>query len=338
VSASSATGEAYRHCQSITRRRAANFYYGIRLLPANRRRGMCAVYAFARRVDDIGDGTLDPREKLRRLDAQARKLSELELSDRRAPAVGDPVMLALADTYRQFSLPLGALDELIEGVRMDVNGVVYERFEELVLYCRRVAGAIGRVCLPVFGALNESSTAGPEAEALADDLGVAMQLTNILRDVREDAENGRAYLPAEDLRRFGLMLAEDAGSSPAALLALARSVATRGHAPADREKVESLHALMRFEAGRAHLWFQRGMQLATLLDRRSAACLQAMAGIYRRLLNRIQDDPERALSERMSLPVAEKAWVAARSMLGGSAAGAVGERAVVTGREGRGRG
>jgi len=336
VSASSATGEAYRHCQSITRRRAANFYYGIRLLPADRRRGMCAVYAFARRVDDIGDGTLAPQEKLRRLDAQARLLAGLERSYGSAPAPADPVMLALADTYRRFSLPLGALDELIEGVRMDVNGVVYERFEELVLYCRRVAGAIGRVCLPVFGALDAGSTAGPEAEALADDLGVAMQLTNILRDVREDAENGRAYLPAEDLRRFGLMSGENAGGSPAALLALARGLATPGRGPGDRERVESLHALMRFETDRAHLWFQRGMQLATLLDRRSAACLQAMAGIYRRLLNRIRDDPERALRERMSLPVAEKAQVAARSMLGGSAAGAMGKRAVVLVREGRG--
>ncbi len=318
MSASSPTAEAYRYCQAITRRRAANFYYGIRLLPADRRRGMCAVYAFARRVDDIGDGTLDPQEKLRRLDAQAQTLSELELGDTGASAQADPVMLALGDTYRRFWLPLGALDELIEGVRMDVNGVVYERFENLVLYCRRVAGAIGRVCLPVFGAVDQSSTTGPEAEALADDLGVAMQLTNILRDVREDAENGRAYLPAEDLRRFGLMAGEDVRGAPAALLALARGVGTSGAAGADRERVASLHALIGFEVDRAHEWFHRGMQLATLLDRRSAACLQAMAGIYRRLLNRIQAQPERALNERMSLPVAEKAWVATRSMLGGS--------------------
>jgi phytoene/squalene synthetase len=196
VTAGASAADAYAHCASITRARAANFYYGIRLLPHDRRRGMCAVYAFARRIDDIGDGTLEPAEKLRRLDAEAETLSELELADREPLWSDDPVMLALADTYERFALPPGALGELIEGVRMDVNGVSYERFEDLVLYCRRVAGAIGRVCLPIFGARNEVSTAGPEAETLADDLGVAMQLTNILRDVREDAENGRVYLPA----------------------------------------------------------------------------------------------------------------------------------------------
>jgi 15-cis-phytoene synthase len=308
------TADAYRHCEAITRTRAANFYYGIRLLPHDRRRAMCAVYAFARRVDDIGDGALQASEKRRRLDAEARALGELERHEIQGPWSSDAVMRALADTYERFALPGGALSELIEGVRMDVDGITYERFEELVLYCRRVAGAIGRVCLPIFGAHGESSTAGPEAEALADDLGVAMQLTNILRDVREDAENGRVYLPGEDLRRFGLITG-DALSAPEVLVALARGVqapdAARG------EKVQWLHALVRFEVERAHDWFHRGMELAPLLDRRSAACLRAMAGIYRRLLNRIQAHPERALAERMSLPAREKAWVAARSMLGG---------------------
>ncbi len=317
MTAASETAGAYRHCESITKARAANFYYGIRLLPADRRRGMCAVYAFARRIDDIGDGTLDPGEKLRRLDGEARALEELELAGGAGQGSSDPVMLALADTYMRFSVPSGALGELIEGVRMDVNGSSYERFEELLLYCRRVAGAIGRVCLPVFGAHDERSTVGPEAEALADDLGVAMQLTNILRDVREDAENGRVYLPAEDLRRFGVIGDDDARSAPNELLALARAVQDPAGKAVDTEKLEWLHALVAFEVDRAHAWFRRGMELAPLLDRRSAACLQAMAGIYRRLLNRIQAHPERALAERMSLPVREKAWVAARSMLGG---------------------
>jgi 15-cis-phytoene synthase len=199
---------------------------------------------------------------------------------------------------------------------MDVNGITYERFDDLVLYCRRVAGAIGRVCLPIFGAHDETSTAGPEAEALADDLGVAMQLTNILRDVREDAENGRVYLPVEDLRRFGLLEQEDERSAPALLASLARGAQAAD--ARDRGEIERLEALVRFQAERAHEWFRRGMQLAPLLDRRSAACLQAMAGIYRRLLNRIAAHPERALAERVSLPAPEKAWVAARSMLGGS--------------------
>ena len=318
MSAAEGAVDAYAHCASITRARAANFYYGIRLLPHDRRRGMCAVYAFARRIDDIGDGTLEPAEKLRRLDAEARMLGRLELSDREALSSSDPVMLALADTYERFSLPPGALGELIEGVRMDVNGTSYERFDDLVLYCRRVAGAIGRVCLPIFGARNEVSTAGPRAETLADDLGVAMQLTNILRDVREDAENGRVYLPAEDLRRFGVVAEGEPADAPAALAALARGAQRSERAGVDRAQLEHLYSLVRFQADRANQWFHRGMQLAPLLDRRSAACLQAMAGIYRRLLNRIEARPERALATRISLPAPEKAWVAARSMLGGS--------------------
>ena len=309
--------DAYAHCASITRARAANFYYGIRLLPHDRRRGMCAVYAFARRIDDIGDGSLEPGEKLRRLDAEAHTLTDLELADHPAQWSSDPVMLALADTYRRFALPPGALGELIAGVRMDVNGVSYERFEDLVLYCRRVAGAIGRVCLPIFGARDEVSTAGPEAETLADDLGVAMQLTNILRDVREDAENGRVYLPAEDLRRFGVVGEDGAGSAPAVLASLVGGSQGPG-AHAEDAQLERLYSLVRFQADRAHQWFQRGMELAPLLDRRSAACLQAMAGIYRRLLNRIQARPDRALAARISLPAPEKAWVAVHSMLGGS--------------------
>lgn len=316
MSAPGRADAAYRRCESITRARAANFYYGIRLLTHERRRGMCAVYAFARRVDDIGDGTLEAAEKLRRLDAEARRLTELEADPAAALASRDPVVIALGDTYERFALPAGALGELIEGVRMDIDGVSYERFEDLELYCRRVAGAIGRVCLPIFGAHDPTSTEGSQAQALADDLGVAMQLTNILRDVREDAANGRVYLPAEDLRRFGLIGEHDERSATAVLAAL--TTAGPASRPGGRERDESLNALIRFEVERANQWFQHGMQLAPLLDRRSAACLQAMAGIYRRLLNRIQAHPERALSERMSLPVAEKLWVAVSSMLGWS--------------------
>jgi phytoene synthase len=320
------TAVAYKHCEAVTREQAANFYYGIRLLPPRRRRAMCAVYAFARRVDDIGDGTLPREEKLRRLDSEARALAALEAADPAALADPDPVLVALADAHARFALPQGALGELIEGVRMDVEGVAYERFDDLVLYCRRVAGAIGRVCLAIFAppergvAVDGEGVDSGRAEAalLADDLGVALQLTNILRDVREDAENGRVYLPAEDLRRFGLIAEDEPGEPRAVLAALAHA----GDAEA-----EWVHALVRFEAARAQHWFHRGMTLGPLLDRRSAACVLAMAGIYRRLLDRIEADPERALRERMSLPVREKAWVAARSMLvidRGSASKAIG--------------
>lgn len=338
--------EAYRQCEAITRRTAANFYYGIRLLSPERRRAMCAVYAFARRVDDIGDGTLAREEKLRRLDAQARALAALpgggvgatgaavesagastaETEPPRAPGVAplpaqaDPVMVALADAYVRFDVPPDALQALIAGVRMDVEGVTYESFEDLVLYCRRVAGAIGRACLSIFALRDPARTDLAAAKRLADDLGVALQLTNILRDVREDAESGRVYLPAEDLRRFGLIAAGDEREAAGTIVRLADRSAIDGYGTAadgERAEAEWLDALLRFQADRARSWFDRGMALAPLLDRRSAACLLAMAGIYSRLLSRIAADPERALRERVSLPMREKTWVAARSMLGG---------------------
>jgi 15-cis-phytoene synthase len=312
--ASSAGAQAYRSCEQITRRSAANFYYGIRLLPLHKRHAMCAVYAFARRIDDIGDGPLEPVRKLALLDDAKRAVHRLSTANGLAqadredpvgdgegssghlhvqggPAHGpgaDPVLLALADARLRFALPLDALGDLIEGVRMDVEGVAYERFEDLVPYCRRVAGSIGRLCVAIFEARQIE-----QAWGLADDLGVAMQLTNILRDVREDADNGRVYLPREDLIRYQL--------------------STDGRFEGEEGQFD---AFMRFQAARAREWFVRGMELIPLLDRRSAACVLAMSGIYRRLLDRIEDHPELTARERISLPIWEKGWVATRSLLG----------------------
>jgi 15-cis-phytoene synthase len=300
------TAEAYGRCEAITRAEAANFYYGIRLLSGERRRAMCAAYAFARRIDDIGDGTLPDERKRELLDEAGAQLAELERTGTAAAAPDDAVIVALADAHGRFSLPDGALGELIVGVRMDVDAIAYESFDELVLYCRRVAGAIGRVCLAIFSTRERAGRTLERAqiEALADDLGVALQLTNILRDVREDALNGRVYLPREDLRRFEVGAGADMAQSAQALLAAA-----------GREDA-ALIALTRFEAARAQQWFDRGMQLVPLLDRRSAACVAAMAGIYHRLLGRIEADPARALRERMSLSGGEKALVALRSLAG----------------------
>ncbi len=158
---------------------------------------MSAVYAFARRVDDIGDENVLGREaQLAALAAERANVAALEAD---GVVSDDPVIVALADARRRYELPLDALELLIEGVELDVLGTRYETFDELVGYCRRVAGTIGRLCLAIFA--EGANTNG--GAALADDLGVAMQLTNILRDVREDRERGRMYLPAEDLRRFG---------------------------------------------------------------------------------------------------------------------------------------
>ena len=271
---------AYRECEQATRRCAANFYYGIRLLPRDKRWAMSAVYAFARRIDDIGDGTLSGPEKLEALVAERRALDRLTEDE----GGQDPVLIALAHAHRHYRLPLDALTLLIEGVELDVLGAEYETFEELVGYGRRVAGSIGRLCAAIF----TGGRADAEIDRLADDLGVALQLTNVLRDVREDRELGRVYLPAEDLRRFGV----DRALPPAP---------------------ETL-ALIQFEAERAAGWFDRGLGLAARLDARSAACLLAMAGIYRSILARVQADPGLVLGGRISLTPWEKGWVAVRSL------------------------
>jgi phytoene synthase len=273
------TSEAYRICERLTRRAAGNFYYGIRLLPAEKRRAMSAVYAYARRVDDIGDGTLPADRKLAELRAVRASLEDGD--------AGDPVTVALADARARFPLPSDALSDLLDGVEMDVAGTRFERFDELVIYCRAVAGSIGRLCVGIFGASDLE-----RAVPLADDLGVALQITNVLRDVREDRERGRVYLPAEDLRRFGC--GDDLERCPP----------------------ESAADLIHFEAARGREWFERGLRLLPLLDARSRACVRAMTGIYRRILGQIDRDPQAIMRRRVSPPAWEKAWVAARSLAG----------------------
>jgi phytoene synthase len=277
VAGDPAVEDAYRACEALTRSRAANFYYGIRLLPAPKRRAMCAVYAFARRIDDIGDGDEPDDRKLELLGAARTEL---------ASSNGTRMRVALADAERMFELPRDALADLIAGVEMDVRGERYESFDELVVYCRRVAGSIGRLCLAIFGSVDPAAAA-----PLAEDLGVAMQLTNILRDVREDLDLGRVYLPAEDRQRFGC---EDL-------------LAARG---------DDFARLVAFEVERAREWFDRGLGLRELIDPRSASCVSAMTGIYRRILERIDRTPEAVRERGVTLPPWEKTWVAVRSLTG----------------------
>jgi 15-cis-phytoene synthase len=278
---------AYRHCERVTRQRAGNFFYGIRLLPPAKRRAMCAVYAFAREVDDVGDGDLPSESKLTALDGIHGRLHSSN------GAVRQPMNVALDDAIERFDLPVDALEDLIEGVRMDVYPASYESFGELVIYCRRVAGSIGRLCLAIFGSDDRQ-----RASELADDLGVAMQLTNILRDVREDALAGRAYLPKEDLAAHGVDLRLDAAG---------RLVGS-----------PALDELIRFEAARAEEWYAEGLALLDLLDRRSRACCAAMAGIYHRVLRRIAADPAAVRAGRVALPATQKLAVAARALAGWS--------------------
>lgn len=293
--------QAYGRCEQITRLQAANFFYGIRLLPRSKRHAMSAVYAFARRVDDIGDGELDRATQIEALAAERRLLTDLAVGWAGDPA--DPVSVALAHAIALYDLPVEALESLIEGVELDVLGSSFDTFDELVGYCRHVAGSIGRLCLAIFRGPTiggqGSAANGVGAMELADDLGVAMQLTNILRDVREDRERGRVYLPAEDLRRFGASTLDELSPDHAG-------------------------QLICFEADRAATWFDRGLGLVEHLDRRSASCVLAMTGIYRCILERIMLEPSAVFERRVSLPTWEKAWVAARSLSGRTVSGGFG--------------
>ncbi|MEV8391641.1 presqualene diphosphate synthase HpnD [Streptomyces sp. NPDC056650] len=284
---------AYSYCEAVTGQQARNFAYGIRLLPAEKRQAMSALYALSRRVDDIGDGTLAPEAKQARLD-DTRALLERVRKGAVDEDDTDPVAVALTDAARRFPIPLGGLDELIDGVLMDVRGDTYETWDDLKAYCRCVAGAIGRVSLGVFGTTPGAPGAERAAE-YADTLGLALQLTNILRDVREDAGNGRTYLPSDDLAKFGCS-AGFHSATPAAGADFA--------------------GLVQFEVRRARALFAEGLRLLPMLDRRSGACVAAMAGIYRRLLDRIARDPGAVLRGRVSLPGREKAYVAVRGLSG----------------------
>ncbi len=277
--------DAFSACEAITRSEAKNFAYGIRLLRPPERRALSAVYALARRIDDIGDGDQPVPAKLAGLAEIRRQLGELAAGG--VPGGDtDPVMTAVALVAERYPLPLDAFVELVGGCEMDVVGTRYATFDDLVGYCRAVAGTIGRLSLGIFEARERD-----RAAVLADDLGVALQLTNILRDVVEDRQMGRVYLPAAD--------AEVCGAG--------------GELDGPPEAVAALVAL---EAGRAVQWYDRGLELLPLLDRRSRACVAAMAGIYRQLLERISADPLAVTRGRLALSGWQKAWVAGRSLVG----------------------
>ena len=287
---------AYRRCEEITWSEARNFAYGIRLLPTPKRRAMAALYALARRIDDVGDGDWPTERKLEALGDLHAAIAVLEQGA--SPDPSDPVLVGVADAAERFPIPVAALHEIVEGCEHDVRGETYATMDDTVRYCRLVAGSVGRLSLGVFGArdprrppADADAAAARPAEELADDLGVALQLTNMLRDIAEDHRMGRVYLPEQDRSRFGI-------------------------APGRWEPADRTGALVEHVGRQAVAWFDRGLPLLDRLDHRSRACTAAMAGIYRRLLGRILADPARPLSERVSLPAWEKALVALRSVSG----------------------
>jgi len=273
---------AYAECREISRASGSTFYAGMRLLPAGRRDAIFAIYALARRIDDIADGERATDDRLAALADIRAELSRLSETD-------DLVLAAVADAAHRYPIPLDAFDDLVAGAEMDVRGHEYATFADTELYGRRVAGSIGRLTLGVFETSDRT-----RAEQLAEDLGVALQLTNILRDLSEDLRNGRRYLPAEDLYRFGCSVTDGRIDGPAELL-------------------------VAFEAQRALNRLALGLTLVPLLDRRSAACVLAMAGAYRRLLERIALHPELVLQGRPRLRRWEKGLVLAQSLAGSAA-------------------
>jgi phytoene synthase len=266
----------------MARREAKNFYWGFISLPHEQRIAIYSLYDFARQVDDEVDSA--PRSDLipQRLAEQRKRVSASEHSPE-----GDPVMYVLSRAVERYSIPESELQALIDGVEQDCTHTRYATWPELREYCTLVASIVGRMCVRIFGFDN--------AQALdrADDLGLALQMTNILRDVREDAEMGRVYLPQEDLQRFGILEADLLRGEPG----------------------ESWSDLVAFETQRTRQLFQSGYEVLRYIPRRAGACVQTMAGIYERILEKIERDPRLPLRERAALSNGEKLRVVVSSWL-----------------------
>jgi phytoene synthase len=278
-------------CEQLTRRVARNFYYGLKLLPEPKRSAMFALYAYMRLVDDIADGDDGQSHHERAVELERWRQETHAVLEGRIPEADEahdlwPAMEEMARTYR---LPSRLFDDVIAGQQQDLEFAEFEHFQQLSDYCYRVAGVVGLGSIYVWG-----FEGGAETEKLAVDRGIAFQLTNILRDLREDAANGRIYLPTEDLARFGVS-PDDVRSA-------------RGGQP--------FLDLMRFQIERAESYYERSTALEDRVSADSRPTLATMTEIYRRLLRKVADEPERVLHERVSLSLLSKlriGWRAARA-------------------------
>jgi len=267
----------------MAKREAGNFYWGFISLGYHERMAIYALYNFARQVDDEAD-TAGIDNLPSRLVVHRERISRCVRGD----YGDDPILRVLAEAVERYGIPERELQMLIDGVEMDFNSSRYETFDELRAYCNLVASVVGRMCVRIFGFCD------PIALERADDLGLALQLTNILRDVREDAvDMKRIYLPQEDLRRFGISES-----------ALANGLIYPGWSE-----------LIRFNVERARRYFASGYEVLRYIPRRPAACVQTMAGIYEELLKKIERDPGLPLRARAALSKTEKLRVVVRSWL-----------------------
>jgi 15-cis-phytoene synthase len=266
--------QSYRQCGTVARRTAKNFYYSFLTMPAEKRRAMCAIYAFMRRSDDLADSAANPAVALAAL-RQWRATVEAALAGGEAT---DPILPALVDTVQRYRINPRYFTELLDGTEMDQAVTRYETFADLYRYCYRVASCVGLIVLPVFGYADDKALAPAEA------CGIAFQLTNILRDVKEDAQMGRIYLPAEDLRRYGVT--ED-------------DVMNAQMTPPLRE-------LLKFEADRAREYYRQAQPLLGLIAPDSRATLAVMIGIYGGILDKIVARDYDVFTERARLSAGEK--------------------------------
>ena len=283
-------GRAYAACRAIAKCKAKNFYYAFVALPVSRRDAICAIYAFMRRADDLADDEILPREERR------RRLGEWLAAWRdvcRGGETADPVFLAVRDATGQFAIPLSLLEELVAGIARDLNPAAgnapetYATFADLYAYCYGVASVVGLVCIRIFGYKDRS------AEKLAEETGIAFQLTNILRDVAEDAERNRVYLPLEDLKAHGVSLESLLHRAP-------------GAPPTTSER-----ALLSGIARRAEDYYQSAHMLLPLINPESRPAMWVLISIYHRLLRRIQRADYDVFSRRARVPLVEKLGILA---------------------------
>lgn len=291
---------AYAQCRAITRRKAKNFYYAFLTLPRAQRRGICVAYAFCRYCDDAVDAGGSVPEKLSMLDQLGEMLEEAcqgrppsagaRTRDSARDSEGDRgrVFLALADVVQRHQIPQEHFLAVLSGMRADLVKDRYQNFDELRGYCYQVASAVGLICMEIFGYTD------PKAKEYAVDLGLAMQLANIARDVAEDWGMGRVYLPQDELARFGYTEAE-----------LAAGVVN-----------QAFVELMRFQTQRAREYFNSGFRLLPYLSPRCRPCPAVLGQIYRRVLDRIEGSRYDVLHRRASLSTAEKLWVMAQTWTG----------------------
>jgi 15-cis-phytoene synthase len=276
---------AYAVCRTIARREAKNFYYAFVALPKPKRNAICAIYAFMRRADDLADDeSLSIVERRAQLDAWTAAWRIVGAGGE----TSDPVFIAVRDATARFMIPLTLLDELLVGVTMDLVSAqqnapdTYATFNDLYRYCYLVASVVGLVCIRIFGYSN------PRAEKLAEETGIAFQLTNILRDVVEDAERNRVYIPLENLKAHGVALEGILNRQ-------------KGSPPTANER-----ALLADIGKRAERYYQSAQALMPLIDKESRPALWVLVRIYHALLKRIENSNYDVFSQRASVPLSEK--------------------------------